>query len=103
MGLALSSGEHRGGSMTTRMAAATLAAIGLLTTGATAARHQEPIEHFTAQSAMLTSPSRLTFRPVDIVITRWSTYVNHRELATALLEKGPVAFFNLLCGFGQVG
>jgi hypothetical protein len=89
--------------MNTRMATATVVVIGLLTAGAAAARYQGPIEHFTAQSALLTSPSRLAFRPVDIVITRWSTDINHRELATALLHKGPVAFLNLLCGFGQVG
>jgi hypothetical protein len=61
-----------------------------------------PTEHFTAQSA-LASPARLTLRPVDITISRWSTYVNHRELETALQHKGPVAFYNLLCGFGSVG
>jgi hypothetical protein len=56
-----------------------------------------------AQSALMTSPSRITFRPVEIEISEWSTAINHHELATALLQKGHVAFFNLLCGFGTVG
>jgi hypothetical protein len=89
--------------MNTRMWTATLVAIGALSIGAPAAPRDVPIEHFTAKSAALSSPARLTLRPVDIVISRWSTYTDHRALATALLEKGHVAFLNLLCGFGAVG
>jgi hypothetical protein len=85
------------------MATVTLIAISTLSVGALAARRELPIEHFTAKAAVLSSPARLTLRPVDIVISRWSTYIDHRTLATSLLEKGHVAFLNLLCGFGAVG
>jgi hypothetical protein len=92
--------------MKTRMvalAAVAFVAIGMFMAAPLAARRPEPIERFTATSAMLTSPARLTLRPVDIVISQWSTYMNHRELETALMQKGPVAFLNLLAGFGRVG
>jgi hypothetical protein len=82
--------------------ASALLVVGALGVAAHATRH-EPIEHFVAQSALMTSPSRITFRPVEIEIFEWSTALNHHELATALLQKGHVAFFNLLCGFGTVG
>ena len=62
-----------------------------------------PVEHLTAKSAVMTSATRLALRPVDIVIDRWSTFTDHRALETALLEKGPVAFLNLLCGYGAAG
>ncbi len=88
--------------MKTAMAASALLVIGALGVPTHAARH-EPIEHFVAQSALMTSPSRITFRPVEIEVFEWSTALNHHELATALLQKGHVAFFNLLCGFGTVG
>jgi hypothetical protein len=89
--------------MRKQFATAALAAMFLLSAGAPEARRQDPIEHFVAQSASMTSPARLTLRPIDIVLYRWSTYINHRELATALTRKGPMAFLDLLCGFGQVG
>lgn len=88
--------------MKTAMAASALLVIGALGVPTHATRH-EPIEHFVAQSALMTSPSRITFRPVEIEVFEWSTALNHHELATALLHKGHVAFYNLLCGFGQVG
>jgi hypothetical protein len=88
--------------MKTAMTASALLVIGALGITTQAARH-EPIEHFVAQSALMTSPSRITFRPVEIEISEWSTALSHHELATALLQKGHVAFFNLLCGFGTVG
>jgi hypothetical protein len=88
--------------MKTTIAASALLMIGALGV-ATDATRREPIEHFVAQSALMTSPSRITLRPVDIEISEWSTAFNHHELATALLRKGHVAFFDLLCGFGQVG
>jgi hypothetical protein len=84
------------------MTASALLVIGALGVPTHAARH-EPIEHFVAHSALMTSPSRIVFRPVEIELFEWSTALNHHELATALLQKGHVAFFNLLCGFGQVG
>ena len=89
--------------MKTRMATTTLLAIGLLTAGTMAAARFDPVERFTAKSAIMTSGARLTLRPVDIVINRWSTFTDHRTLATTLLEKGPVAFLNQLCGYGAAG
>jgi hypothetical protein len=82
--------------------ASALLVVGALGVAAHATRH-DPIEHFVAQSALMTSPSRITFRPVEIEVFEWSTALSHHELATALLQKGHVAFFNLLCGFGTVG
>lgn len=89
--------------MTTRMATTTLLAIGLLTAGTLAAPRFEPVERFTAQSVFMTSAARLTLRPVDIVITRWSTFTDHRALSRTLLEKGSYAFQTLLCGYGAAG
>ena len=88
--------------MKTAIAASALIVVGAMGIGAQATRH-EPIEHLVAHSALMTSPARITFQPVDIEIFEWSTAFNHQELTTALLQKGHVAFFNLLCGFGQVG
>ena len=58
--------------MKTRITAVVLIGIaaGVLTAAPLAARRHEPIERFTAQSALLTSPARLTLRPVDIEITQ---------------------------------
>jgi hypothetical protein len=100
-GLLYRAGE-REAFMKTIIAASALLVIGALGVPTHAARH-EPVERFVAQSALMTSPSRITFRPVEVEIFEWSTALNHHELATALLQKGHVAFFNLLCGFGQVG
>jgi hypothetical protein len=89
--------------MKMRMATATLLATCALGIGTLEATRFDPIEHFTAKSAFMTSASRLALRQVDIVITRWSTLTDHRALQTALLEKGSVAFLNLLCGYGPAG
>jgi len=89
--------------MTTRMATTALLAVTLLTAGTLAAPRFEPVERFTAQSVFMTNAARLSLRPVDIVISRWSTFTEHRELSRTLLEKGSVAFLNLLCGYGTAG
>lgn len=78
--------------MSTRMATVTFVMLGALGIGAQAPPRQGPVEHITAKSPMMTSAARLTLRPVDIVITQWSTYREHRALATTLNEMGPVAF-----------
>ena len=62
-----------------------------------------PAEHFTARAVESTSPARFVFRPVDIVISRWSTLGDHAMLTRTLLEQGPWAYLNTLCGFGSVG
>ena len=88
--------------MSTRMATAALVALGALGMGAQEPRNT-PIEHFTAASPVMTSAARLTLRPVTIVITQWSTDTAHRALATALIEKGPLAFERLLCNYESAG
>jgi hypothetical protein len=37
------------------------------------------------------------------VITQWSTDQDHRLLARTILEKGPVAFLDVLCGYPSMG
>jgi hypothetical protein len=54
--------------MKTTIAASVLVLIGALGVPTHATR-REPIEHFMAQSALMTSPSRITFRPVEIEIS----------------------------------
>jgi hypothetical protein len=51
----------------------------------------------------MTSPARLSFRHVDILISQWSTDVDHRLLSRTLLEKGPVSFVDVLCGYPSLG
>jgi hypothetical protein len=80
--------------MNMRLAAATLAAIGTLGIGTIAGPREQPIEHFTAKSALMTSPARLTLRLVDIEISQWSAYDSHLALAETLLEKGPTVDFD---------
>ena len=62
-----------------------------------------PVEHFSAGSPAMTSAARLTLRPVEIAITQWSTHTEHRALASALIEQGPLAFARLLCNYGAAG
>jgi hypothetical protein len=85
------------------MATATFVMLGALGIGAQAPPRTEPIEHITTKSPMMTSTARLTLRPVEIVIMRWSTYSEHRGLATTLNETGPVAFERLLHRYGPAG
>lgn len=89
--------------MKTRIATATLLAMGVLTAGVLAAPRFDTVERFAAKSAVMTSATRLTLRQVDITISRWSTFTDHRMLETTLLRKGPVAFLNLLCGYAPAG
>jgi hypothetical protein len=70
--------------------------------GVSAARH-ETVARFSARSVEMTSPARLSFRHVDIVISQWSTDMDHRLLARTLVEKSPVSFVDALCGYPSVG
>ena len=63
----------------------------------------ETIARFSARSVEMTSPARLAFRHVDIAISQWSTDQDHRLLARTLLEKGPVPFVDVLCGYPSLG
>jgi hypothetical protein len=65
-------------------------------------RH-EAVARFSARSVEMSSPARLSFRHVDIAITQWSTDLAHRLLARTLLERGPVGFVDVLCGYPAVG
>jgi hypothetical protein len=83
------------------------AALGASPTGAAGAtavstRHHD-VARFSARIVEMTSPARLTFRHVDIAISQWSTDQDHRLLARTLLEKGPRAFIDVLCGYPSVG
>jgi hypothetical protein len=78
-------------------------AVVALVGGASASSRPEPAEHFTAKIVVASSPARVAFRTVDIVIGRWSTDVEHHMLETALLEKGWVEFLDQLCAFAPVG
>ena len=59
--------------MSTRIAIAALVTLGALSLGAAEPRNT-PIERFAAASPVMTSAARLTLRPVEIAITRWSTH-----------------------------
>ena len=88
--------------MSTRIAIAALVTLGALSLGAAEPRNT-PIERFAAASPVMTSAARLTLRPVEIAITRWSTYPERRALAAALIEDGPLAFERLLCNYAAAG
>lgn len=62
-----------------------------------------PVAQFIGRSVEYASPARLELRRVDVVITEWSTRRNHRELVSALVDGGPGAFFNALCGYASRG
>jgi len=64
---------------------------------------QDIVGRFSARSVELTSPVRMSFRHVEIVIKDWSTDQDHRLLARTALEKGPVAFLDVLCGYPAMG
>jgi len=63
----------------------------------------EAVARFSARSVEMTSPARLSFRHVDISISQWSTDQDHRLLARTFMEKGPVGFVDVLCGYPAVG
>jgi hypothetical protein len=65
-------------------------------------RH-DAVARFSARSVEMSSPARLSFRRVDIAISQWSTDQDHRLLARTLLERGPVGFVDVLCGYPAVG
>jgi len=89
--------------MTKRILMASTLIAGLLTLTVHAFPRVAPVEHLTARAVESTSPARFVFRPVDIVISRWSTFDEHHALMTALLERGPMPFLDVLCGFAPVG
>lgn len=64
---------------------------------------RDTVARFSARTVEMSSPARLSFRHVDIQISQWSTDLDHRLLARTLLEKGPVGFVDVLCGYPAVG
>jgi len=76
---------------------------GMLAITVSATPRVPPVEHFTARAVESTSPARFVFRPVDIAISQWSTFTDHELLMKTLLEKGPVPYLNMLCGFAPLG
>jgi hypothetical protein len=75
----------------------------MLGVAAAAAPPAAAVEHFTATAVEMTSFMRVHLRPMEIVVTRWSSEVEHQMLVTALLENGPVAFLDRLCTFAPAG
>jgi hypothetical protein len=74
------------------------------TTLATSASvRRDTVARFSARSVIMSAPARLSFKHVDIAISQWSTDQDHRLLARTLLERGPVGFVDVLCGYPAVG
>ena len=65
-------------------------------------RH-DAVARFSARSVEMTSPARPLFTRVDITINQWSTDLDHRTLAHAILEQGAMAFSHTLAGYPRVG
>jgi len=89
--------------MTKRILTGSVLIAGVLAITVSATPRIPPVEHFTARAVSSTSPARFVFHPVDIVISRWSTFTDHELLMKTLVEKGPVPYLNMLCGFAPVG
>ena len=81
----------------------TVLATTALISGVSASPRVEPEARFTAKVGVMSSAARFELRTVDIVITRWSTQVEHRLLETALLESGWVELLDRLCTFAPAG
>ena len=63
----------------------------------------EPQLHLAAKAVEQTGPARQAYRPVEIVVSDWSTGETHRMLARTLLERGPLAFLDALCNLWPRG
>ena len=65
-------------------------------------RSQPPL-HLAAKIAESPGSARFAFRPVEIVVSDWSTGETHRLLTRTLLERGPFAFVDALCSLWPRG
>jgi hypothetical protein len=74
-----------------------------LSAGISAASRHHAVARFSARSVQMSSPMRLVFPRVDIAIFQWSTDLDHRTLANAILERGTVAFSHTLAGYPWAG
>ncbi len=89
--------------MTTRTLIGTALTTGMLGVAAAAAPPSAAVEHFTATAVEMTSGMRVNLRPMEIVVTRWSSEVEHQMLVKAWLENGPAAFLDRLGTFAPAG
>ena len=80
-----------------------LSAVLAFSAGMSARPRHDPVAWFSARTVQMTSPMRITFPRVDIMIYQWSTDLDHRTLARTILERGPMAFSHTLAGYGWVG
>ena len=71
--------------------------------GSSVSVRHSAVARFSARSAEMTSPARLAFRRVDIIVGQWSTDLEQRRLGRALREQGPVGFVDVLCGYPSLG
>jgi len=76
--------------------------VGLALTAAARPR-SEPELQLAAKIADATGPARSSFRPVEIVVSDWSSVETHRMLERALRERGPLAFLDALCSLWPRG
>jgi len=80
-----------------------LSVAGIAASAARTNPRTEAVALFSARSVEMTSPARPLFTRVDIAIHQWSTDLDHRALAHAILEQGPMAFAHTLAGYPRVG
>lgn len=83
-----------------------LLAIGVLAFAATTpagATASAPLERFTATAVDTGGIVYENMRPVELVVTRWSSDAEERALVAALLDKGPDGFIDRLCDIPPVG
>ena len=92
--------------MATRIVVYGVLAIGMLAFAATTPRGatvSAPLERFTATAVDVGGIVYENLRPVELVVTRWSTDAEERALVVALLDKGPEGFIDRLCDIPSVG
>jgi hypothetical protein len=77
--------------------------VGAAALAVSAKPRSEPQLHLAAKIAESPGSVRFAFRPVEIVISDWSTGETHRLLARTLLERGPMAFVDALCNLWPRG
>jgi hypothetical protein len=71
--------------------------------GVAAMPRSEPQLHLAAKVLEQTGSARPAYRPVEILVSDWSTGDTHRMLARTLLERGPLAFLDALCNLWPRG
>ncbi len=77
--------------------------VGAAALAVSAMPRSEPQLHLAAKIAESPGSGRFAFRPVEIVVSDWSTGETHRLLARTLLERGPIAFVDALCNLWPRG